>query len=137
MNRHDRFPLIGDLIDIAILEKKPDQVLKWYDQRPKGGFRWYGTKEDAIATAVESYAPDRAVAIWKNMAEGLISQVKPSAYQEAAKYLRKAAKVILREKKTAEWESYLKGLREAHIRKRRLIEILDGLEGKRIVRKRR
>jgi hypothetical protein len=29
---------VGDLIDIAILEKKPDQVLRWYDQRPKGRF---------------------------------------------------------------------------------------------------
>jgi hypothetical protein len=43
--------LIGDLIDIAILEKKPDQVLRWYDQRPKGGFGWYGAEEDAIAIA--------------------------------------------------------------------------------------
>ena len=34
-NKQNRFPLVGDLIDIAILEKKPDQVLRWYDQRPK------------------------------------------------------------------------------------------------------
>ena len=40
-------------------------------------------------------------AIWKNKAEGLIAQVKPSAYQEAAKYLRKAAEVMRREKKPA------------------------------------
>ena len=48
--------------------------------------------EDAIATAVQAHAPDRAVAIWKNKAERLIAQVKPSAYQEAAKYLRKAGR---------------------------------------------
>ena len=33
-----RFPLVSNLIDIAILEKKPDQVLKWYDQRPQRPF---------------------------------------------------------------------------------------------------
>ena len=136
-DRDERFPKIDVLIDIAILEKKPDQVLRWYDQRPKGRFGWYGVDEDAIATAVQAHAPDRAVAIWKNKAERLIAQVKPSAYQEAAKYLRKASKVMRREKKLAEWESYLKELREQHLRKRRLIEILDGLEGKPIVKKRR
>lgn len=136
-NQRNRFPLVNDLIDIAIFEKKPDQVLRWYDQRPKSRFGWYGIDEDAIATAVETHAPDRAVAIWKNKGERLIAQVKPSAYQEAAKYLRKAAKVMYREKQQAEWESYLKALREQHARKRRLIEILDGLEGKPIVKKRR
>jgi uncharacterized Zn finger protein len=97
----------------------------------------YGVDEDAIATAVQDHAPDRAVAMWKNKAERLIAQVKPSAYQEAAKYLRKAAKVMRREKKLGEWESYLKALRQQHLRKRRLIEILDGLDGKPIVKKRR
>ena len=136
-NQRNRFPLVGNLIDIAILEKKPDQVLRWYDQRPKDRFGWYGVDEDAIATAVQAHAPDRAVAIWKNKAERLIALVKPSAYQEAAKYLRKTDKVMRREKKPSEWESYLKELREQHLRKRRLIEILDGLDGQPIVKKRR
>jgi uncharacterized Zn finger protein len=136
-DQRKRFPLVDDLIEIAILEKKPDQVLRWYDQRPKGRFGWYGVDEDAIATAVQAHAPGRAVAIWKNKAERLIAQVKPSAYQEAVKYLRKAAKVMTQEKKQAEWERYLKSLREEHIRKRRLMEMLDGLDGKPIVKKRR
>jgi len=135
-NKQNRFPLIGDLIDIAILEKKPDQVLRWYDQRPKDRFGWYGVPEDAIATAVQVHAPERAVAIWKQKAERLIAQVKPSAYQEAARYLRKAAKVMLQQKKTAEWQLYLQKLRQQHLRKRRLVEILDGLDGKPIVKKR-
>ena len=118
-------------------ERKPDQVLRWYDQRPKDRYGWYGFNEAKIAAAVQSHAPQRAVAIWKNMAEGLICQVKPSAYQMAAGYLRKAAKVMTREKKQAEWERYLKELREIHIRKRRLTEILDGLDDKPIVKSRR
>ena len=65
----------------------------------------------------------------------LIAKVKPGAYQEAARYLRKAAEVMRREQKLIEWENYLRGLREAHIRKRRLIEILDGLNGKPIMKK--
>lgn len=136
-DKRNPFPLVNDLIDIAILEKKPDQVLRWYDQRPKGRFGWYGVDEDAIATAVQAYAPDRAVALWKNKAEGLIAQVKPSAYLKAATYLRKAAKTMRQEHKLAEWENYLEELRKLHFRKRRLLEILDSLDGRPIVKKRR
>ncbi|MGD8954555.1 MAG: hypothetical protein PVI45_09295, partial [Desulfobacterales bacterium] len=48
----------------------------------------------------------------------------------------KSRQCHLAEKKLAEWESYLTELREQHIRKRRLIEILDGLDEKPIVKKR-
>ncbi|MBW2631613.1 MAG: SWIM zinc finger domain-containing protein [Deltaproteobacteria bacterium] len=136
-DKHSRFPLIGDLIDIAILEKKPDQVLHWYDQRPKDRFGGYGVDGGVIATAIQDYAPDRAVAIWKDKAERLIAQVKPSAYREAAKYLRKAGVVMSKQKKQAQWDQYLRSLRDAHARKSRLIEILDSLDGKPIVKERR
>lgn len=134
--RGRRFPMLNDLIDICILENKPDQVLHWYDRLPKNRFGWHSADEDAIATAVQVHAPDRAVAIWKNKAERLIGQVKPSAYREAAVYLRKAGKVMAREKKVTDWDRYLKELRAEHNRKRRLLEILDGLDGKPIVKKR-
>ena len=130
----NEFPLFGDLIDIAIFEEKPDQVLRWYDQRSTGNHK-YGIEEGSIAGAVQTYAPERAVTIWKDIAERLIARVKPRAYQEASRYLRKAAEVMRREQKLKEWERYLRRLREEHIRKRRLIEILDGLDGKPIMGK--
>lgn len=136
-DQHNRFPLIGDLIDIAILEKKPDQVLKWYDQCPQGRFGCPWLDEDAIADAVQVQAPERAVAIWKNKAERLIAQVKPHAYEEAAKYLRKAKLVMSNQNNQAQWEQYLGSLRDTHARKRRLLEILDGLDEKPIMKKRR
>ncbi|MDD5722970.1 MAG: SWIM zinc finger family protein [Syntrophales bacterium] len=136
-DQRNRFPLIADLIDIAILEKKPDQVLRWYDQRPKDRFGWHGVNEGTIASSIQDHAPDRAVAIWKGKAEQLIAQVKPSAYQEAAKYLRKAGTVMSKQKKQAQWDQYLESLRAMHARKRRPIEILDGLAGKLSAKERR
>jgi uncharacterized Zn finger protein len=133
----DRFPMLEDLIEIAILEKKPDRVLHWYDQIPNRRYGWYGVNDDEVATAVQTHAPDRAVAIWKGKAEQLIAQVKPRAYQEAGKYLRKAAKVMAQERKQVEWDRYLQSLRERHARKIRLIEVLDGLDGKPIIKRRR
>ncbi len=131
-----QFPLISNLIDLAIHEKKPDQVLKWYDQRPKGPWGRLWVDEDAIATAVKTQAPERAVAIWKSQAERLIAQVKPVAYQEAVKFLKKAGEVMAKQKQQSEWDQYLGSLREAHARKRRLMELLDGLEGKPLIKKR-
>ena len=133
--RKDGFPMVNDLIEMAILEKKPEQVLYWYDRLPKKRYGWYGVDNDEIATAIQTHAPDRAVAIWKSMAEQLIAQVKPKAYQEAGKYLRKAAKVMAKEKKQAEWGLYLRRLRENHARKIRLMEVLDGLDNKPIIKK--
>jgi uncharacterized Zn finger protein len=137
VHHQKQFPMIENLIDIAIFEKKPDQVLRWYDQRPQRRYGWYSPDEDRIASAIKTHDPDRAVAIWKAMAEGLIAQVKPRAYQEAAKYLRKAGQVMAGQEKQKEWDQYLKELKETHFRKRRFIEIMEGLEGKPIAKKRR
>jgi uncharacterized Zn finger protein len=135
--QEDRFPMVGDLIGIAILEKKPDQVLRWYDRLPQQRYGWHGVDDDEIAAAVQIHAPDRAVAIWQSKAERLIAQVKPRAYQEAATYLRKAGRVVAQQEKKEQWDEYLRDLRQTHARKRRLIEILDGLDGRPIVKKRR
>lgn len=135
--RWDRYPMADELIGIAILEKKPDQVLHWYDQILREGIGLYGVNDDEVATAIQSYTPEKAVDIWKNKAERLIAQVKPKAYREAAKYLRKAGLVMERQKKSKQWDQYLQDLRQKHARKIRLMEILDGLKGKPILKKRR
>lgn len=135
-HRGRKFPMFDDLIDIAIMEKKPDRVLYWYNQISEEQMERYAVDEDAVAAAIEIQAPKRAVSIWLSKAERLIEQVKHSAYQEAVKYLRKAGAVMVREKEKNEWQQYLRNLRKAHIRKRRLIEILDGLEGRPIVKSR-
>ena len=119
------FPMVDVLIEIALHEKDPERVLYWYDRRPKTQFGWLRVDGDRIATAVEAYAPDRAVAIWKSKAESLIAQVSPSAYEEAARYLRKAGAVLVREGRQQEWTRYLQDLRDTHARKRCLVEILD------------
>ena len=129
--------MITHLIQLAILEKKPERILHWYDALLKTRYGGYGVDDNEIATAVQTYAPDRAAAIWKGKAERLIAQVKPQAYHEAGKYLRKAAKIMAKEKKQTEWDQYLQTLREHHARKIRLMDVLDGLDDKPIIKKRR
>jgi uncharacterized Zn finger protein len=74
------YPMIDKLIDIAIYEKLPEQVLYWYDKRPQKRIGLFSGDEDDIATAIQTHAPDRAVDIWKKLAENLIAQVKPRSW---------------------------------------------------------
>jgi uncharacterized Zn finger protein len=134
--RKNEFPMTDVLIDIAIEEKRPDDVLKWYDHsRSKKRILWGGGgyQEDKIAGAVVDLYPDRAIAIWKNLAEKQIALTQPKAYETAAVYLRKVHNFLKKLKRENEWKDYLLQLRQTNVRKSRFMEILNGLEGRRII----
>jgi len=131
------FPMVNILIEIAILEKKPEKLLFWYDQLQNNKHGWFSIDDDRVAAAIQYYAPKRSVSIWKTMADNLIHQTKPSAYEQAAGYLRKAERIMRREKKQSQWKQYLDSLRQKHARKRRLMEILDQSDSMPIVSKKR
>ncbi|MDH4152970.1 MAG: hypothetical protein OEV01_04225, partial [Nitrospira sp.] len=89
--------------------------------------------EDRIADAVVDTYPERAVTIWKQLAEEQIVLTKPKAYEVAAGYLRKVGRVLKQQGKERDWQDYLSTIRRAHERKRRLVEVLNILAGSRIV----
>lgn len=125
-------PMVDELIRLAIDEKKPNEVLKWYDHtgRTKDTFWMYDvTLDDEVADAIASAHPDRAVSIWKELAESEIARVKPRGYQEAVPYLRKARNVLTRSSREGEWQEYLATLRKQNKRRPRCLEQLDRLEG--------
>lgn len=132
-----QLPMTGTLMAIAIAEKRPDEVLRWYDQRrptPYGTWGWSEVSDNQVAEAVAEAYPDRALAIWKRLAEAEIARTDTRAYETAAGYLRKAQRLLEGLDRSAEWHSYLTTLRQANARKRRLLEILDHLGDRRIVK---
>ncbi len=131
------FPDLTTLIDMAIAEKQSAQVLHWYDRQHADkvrqlGWGWLGGQDNRVAAAVADEFPDRAVAIWRKIAESHIAQTKPSAYQQAAVYLRKIKAVLEKQQRANEWQELLQSLRKQHARKKKLIEVLDQLEQGRI-----
>lgn len=128
-------PMTETLIDIAIAEKQPDEVIRWYDRRKSRPINWgWGwSQDDRIAEAVVDTYPNRALAIWKKTAEGQIARTQTKAYDVAADYLRKIHHILQKLGREKEWQSYLAELRQANARKRRLLETLDSLAGRRIV----
>lgn len=132
-------PHFDVLLELALEEKRPDDVLRWYDKLTTGRrsheFDWYGddSLQGEIADAVAATHPDRAIALYKQIIEGLIARTSSSAYEAARPYLRKLRDLLQKQKRQAEWSRYLAQLREANRRKRRLLEVLDRLDNRRIV----
>ncbi len=125
-------PMVDVLMRLAIAEKKPNEVVKWYDHagRTRDTFWMYDvTPDDEVADAIASTHPDRAVAIWKELAESEIARVKPRAYEDAVPYLRKVRDVLTGSGRDGEWQEYLAALRQQNKRRPRCMEQLDRLEG--------
>jgi len=118
-------PDTSNLIDIAIDEKRPDEVLKWYRQKRRSNL-YHGT-DDKVADAIKTKHPNEALTIWKRVAEWEIDRVKPKAYQAAVPYLKKMRALYQKLKRVDEWNHYLTSLKQQHKAKRRLMEILEWL----------
>jgi uncharacterized Zn finger protein len=130
-SRHE-FPDLHTLIDIAILEKRFDDVVAIY-QRLHKTKRWGWETDKTVPQAVVNTHPDVALDIWQEIVEGLIEQVKPKAYESAGVFLRLMKKVYDRHERLADWQGLLDGLREKHKAKRRLMGVLDTLSNRCIV----
>ena len=127
-----QYPDLDTLIDIAILEKRFDDVVRLY-QAQQNTIRWGIGMGKEVAAAVAGSHPDIALGIWKQITEGQINLVKPKAYEEAAIYLRKMHKVYKKTNRLDEWQELIAAIRTKHKAKRRLMEVLDSLENKRII----
>jgi uncharacterized Zn finger protein len=135
---HPHGPHFDVLLALAIKERRPDDVLRWYDRmtesRRGGYYGWGGEHFSAgVADAVADAHPDRALAIYRKIIEGDIARTSPSAYEAALPYLRKVRALLQKLNRHAEWARYLAELREKHRRKTRLMEVLDRLDARPIV----
>jgi len=120
------------LIDVAIMEKRFDDVVDFY-RRLRKNKRWTGETDKTVAQAVADTHADLALGIWQDIVEGLIDQVKPKAYEEAAVYLRLMKKVYTRDNRLDDWRGLLEELRRKHKAKRRLMGVLDTLSKKKLI----
>jgi len=120
------------LIDLALKENDLQAALRWYDEAKRKNRPLWGL-EATIADATAKIAPERSLAFWRTEVERQVAQANPSAYEVAARYLRKIRGLLRTLGREQDFQSYLEQLRQEHRRKRRLTEILDGLEGRPIV----
>jgi uncharacterized Zn finger protein len=124
-----KFPDMITLIELAIAEKRPNDVMYWYTKKkvtPNSGL--YKTLAEKVATAVIATHPDEAISILKKIAEQLIASTTVPAYHEAATYLQPIRSSLLELGRQEEWRNYLQQLRQKNSRKHKLLAILDALQ---------
>lgn len=131
-------PHLDVLLELALKDKRPDDVLRWYDrlrgERPRSRYGHEGVgREPQVADAIVETHPERAAALYREVIESCIGRANPGAYEETLPYLRKLRALLGRRGLEEEWQGYLAHLRETERRKRRLMEVLDRVERKPIV----
>jgi uncharacterized Zn finger protein len=100
------------------------------DRRYRG---YWDEISDEVAQAIAETHPDKAVQIWKKKAEAHVARTNPQDYTHGIGYLKKIKSTLLKNKKTDEWNGYLLKIKIENIRKKRFIEMLNSMEGKRII----
>jgi uncharacterized Zn finger protein len=131
------------LIDIAIAEQRPADVLHWYDlmcgarQGPAYGSAWIGPdyRADSVAEAVAKSHPERAMAIYRKQVEQNLPQASVGAYETVARYLRKLKPIMQSIGGEQGWKQSIDEIRLRYRNRPRLMEILDGLEERPILAK--
>lgn len=131
-------PRFDVLLDIAIREKKPDEVIKWYDaENRRDDRRSYGAvlPDARVAHAVRRKYPDRAIRIWKALALGQINQINVRGYEAAVPHIREIRDLLLEQGKEMEWEEYIAKLKAENRRRPRCLEIMEriAVRDKRII----
>jgi len=135
------------LIDLAVGEKRPDDVLRWYDamcadhQRPGATVPWsvYGASayDNTVATAVARSHPDRALGIYRECVTAHLREANVSAYETVAAYLRKMRPILKSLDREAEWTQLLGDIRHQYRNRPRLMDILDGCEARTVLQTQR
>ena len=130
-------PYYGDLLEIALYEKNIDEALRLYDANKSNSSKHSHSLgidfSDAIAEAVKDKYPERSIAIWETAAQRHIAQTSPREYAVAVGYLNRIMKTTRKIGKEKEFLKYIDSLKAQNTRKIRLIEMLNGLSGKRII----
>jgi len=119
---------------MAIECEDPDDVLRWYD--PNESRTIYGSgvsPDDRIADIIVGKYPENAIAIWKKQAEIIIKMKNPDLYHFAVMSLIKVRDASIQTGKSAEFSAYILDLKSEHARKRRFIQELAALEGKKLI----
>lgn len=142
LNRREREPRphLDVLLDMAIRAKRPDDVLRWYDkmraERSTYGSNAASGHADRVAEAVKAAHPERAIEIYRAALDAQLPHAQPSAYDAAARYLRKLRPIYESMGRGGDWTALVASIREKYRNRPRFMEALDTVEGRTIVQSR-
>jgi uncharacterized Zn finger protein len=138
-------PHFDVLIDVAIADQRTDDVLHWYDRLcapEKGSTRgnsWSGpgAYADRVAEAVAATHPHRALDIYRQRVNQNLAEASISAYETVASYLRRMRPIMKSLDCELNWMQLVGDIRLQHRNRPRFMEILDKLENRTILTRRK
>jgi len=134
-------PHFDVLIDMAIADKRPDDVLRWYDKmcaerKPSPyGNAWNGpgAHADRVAEAIAKSHPERSLEVYRQRVEQNLTRASVGAYETVASYLRKMRPIMTSIDRVQEWKQLVADIQVRYRNRPRLMEILERLERKPIL----
>lgn len=131
-----QFPKYSALIQIAILEKRAEDVLAWYrrfldnakGKRAAYGYNSWDSLSWEVADAISSKFPDEAVAIWMRHVESNLEYTGDSYYRTICKALAKMRPVMKGQGKLSRWQEIVGGIRAQYKRRLNLMKMLRQME---------
>jgi uncharacterized Zn finger protein len=138
----DQRPHYDILIDMAIAERHPDEILRWFDlwraaakSQRAGSLYGFGSYADSVAAAVAEAHPERALEIYRGCVDTNLTQASISAYETVAAYLKKMRPILKSLDRGPEWNDLVAEIRVNYRNRPRFMEILDRLEARPILQK--
>jgi uncharacterized Zn finger protein len=130
------------LIDMAISERHPDEVLRWFDLwraqakgRRAGWFYGAGSYADKVAAAIAKSHPERALEIYRGCVDEHLAHASISEYETVAAYLKKMRPILKSLDRGPEWNDLVAEIRVNYRNRPRFMEILDRLEARPILQR--
>jgi uncharacterized Zn finger protein len=138
----DAHPHYDVLIDMAIAERRPDDVLRWFDTwraaakgQRTGWNSGAGSYADKVAAAVAESHPERTLEVYRGCVDQNLTQANVSAYETVAAYLKKMRPILKSLDRGWEWNELMTEIRTNYRNRPRFMEILDWLEARPILQK--
>ena len=134
-------PQFDILIELAIDENRPNDVLIWFDRRESAtqlaSHQRHGRafRDDAmVAKAVENTHPERAIEIYERLANAIAAETNSKTYPQAGAYLKQIRLLLMKLGRQDDWLAVVSEFRTVNRRKRRLMEVVDSIEGLPIIK---
>lgn len=143
---HGPQPRFDVLLDLAIADGKPDEIIHWYEtitardgRSPLGGANHRAPEPPAsalaVADALGSTHPQRAIEIYRQVLDRSVEHSHVSNYQRATVCLRKMRPLLATLGREGEWTRLVEQVRAENRNRPRFMEMLETVEGGRIVEK--
>ena len=121
----------------AIKEKRPHDVIRWFDELKSRPSLKRSVNPLDVAEAVWTAYPDRAFQFYRQAAEEEMNTTSTSHYPTAVSHLRKAKQALANAKRDREWSKVMEEIRAKHGRKSSLMKQIGEMEAGSIVKQRR